>query len=134
MISLIKIKKLSLRIRIFIAMISLTLLASILMASISIYQFKQEAKEYHKQRLERKESAIRDHIYYVIENTTYPVNTENIPLIFKDRIYELADIHTLEINLYDLKGNLLKSSRSSFATDSVSQPISNTVLDRKSVV
>ncbi len=128
MISLIKIKKLSLRIRIFIAMISLTLLASILMASISIYQFKQEAKEYHKQRLERKESAIRDHIYYVIENTTYPVNTENIPLIFKDRIYELADIHTLEINLYDLKGNLLKSSRSSFATDSVSQPISNTVL------
>jgi len=72
-ISLIKIKKLSLRIRIFIAMISLTLLASILMASISIYQFKQEAKEYHKQRLERKESAIRDHIYYVIENTTYPV-------------------------------------------------------------
>ncbi|MDP2160734.1 MAG: two-component sensor histidine kinase, partial [Flavobacterium sp.] len=87
-------------------MVLLTLLASILMASISIYQFKQEAKEYHKQRLERKESAIRDHINYILENTPYPINTQNIPLIFKDRIYELSDIHSLEINLYDLNGIL----------------------------
>lgn len=123
-----KINKLSLRVRIFISMVLLTLLASILMASISIYQFKQEAKEYHKQRLERKESAIRDHINYILENTTYPINTQNIPLIFKDRIYELSDIHSLEINLYDLNGILLKSSRSTFATDSVTPPISNNII------
>lgn len=123
-----KINKLSLRVRIFISMVLLTLLASILMASISIYQFKQEAKEYHKQRLERKESAIRDHINYILENTTYPINTQNIPLIFKDRIYELSDIHSLEINLYDLNGILLKSSRSTFATDSVTPPITNNII------
>ncbi len=128
MSSLFKIKKLSLRVRILISMVLLTLLASVLMAAISIYQFKQEAKEYHRQRLERKESAIRDHIYYILENTTYPITTENIPLIFKDRIYELSDIHSLEINLYDLEGSLLKSSRSSFATDSIIPPVTASVL------
>jgi hypothetical protein len=45
---------LSLRIRIFLSMIVLIIVASILLASISIIQFKNEAKEYHQERLERK--------------------------------------------------------------------------------
>jgi two-component system nitrogen regulation sensor histidine kinase NtrY len=40
-------------------MIVLILIASLLMASISIIQFKNEAKEYHQERLERKETAIK---------------------------------------------------------------------------
>jgi hypothetical protein len=46
---------LSLRIRIFLSMIVLIIVASVLLASISIIQFKNEAKEYHQERLERKE-------------------------------------------------------------------------------
>ena len=42
----------------------LTIIASILIASVSIYQFKKEAKEYHQDRLERKENAIVEHINY----------------------------------------------------------------------
>ena len=61
-----KISKLSFRVRIFFSMIVLTVISSILIASISIYQFKNEAKEYHQERLERKENAIREHINYVL--------------------------------------------------------------------
>lgn len=114
-----KISKLSLRVRIFISMIFLTVISSILIASVSIIQFRNEAKEYHQERLERKETAIKENINYILKNTTYPLTTENIPLIFseRDKIHEISDIHALEINFYDLNGKLLKSSKSSFAVD-----------------
>ena len=116
---LLNLKQLSLRVRIFLAMIFLTLIASVLIALVSIYQFRKEAKEYHQDRLERKENSIVGHINYVLQTTTYPLTTENIPLIFKERIHELADIHSMEINFYDLKGNLLISSKAVFKVDSI---------------
>ena len=114
---------LSLRIRIFLSMIVLILIASILMASISVIQFKNEARNYHQERLERKEDAVKEHINYILSNTTYPLTEKNLPLIFKDKIHELSDIHNVEINIYSLEGNLLKSSKASFSVDSISPPI-----------
>lgn len=106
-----KLQKLSLRARIFIAMILLVLLASILIAAVTVIQYNEEAQDYHRERLNRKEQNIRESINYTIKETTYPVTTENIPLIFKDEIFKIAAIHKLQINLYDLQGNLLKSSK-----------------------
>ena len=37
-------------------------------------------------------------------------------MIFKEKIYEIATIHNLQINLYDLDGNLLKSSKATLNT------------------
>ena len=123
-----KLSMLSLRVRIFLSMIVLIIVASILLASISIIQFKNEAKEYHQERLERKENAVKEHINYVLSTTTYPLNTENLDLIFKDKIHELAQIHNIEINIYDLDGKLLKSSKESFSVDKVSPPIPEYIL------
>tara|TARA_R100001369_G_scaffold5880_3_gene16161 strand:+ start:69536 stop:70990 length:1455 start_codon:yes stop_codon:yes gene_type:complete len=113
-----KIKRLSLRARIFVAMILLVLLASVLIAAVTIYQYNEEAKDYHRERLERKEKAIRKSINFVIRETTYPVTTKNIPLIFKKEIFDIDAIHNLQINLYDLDGQLLKSSKRSIQRDS----------------
>ena len=93
------------------------------MASISVIQFKNEARNYHQERLERKEDAEKEHINYILSNTTYPLTEKNLPLIFKDKIHELSDIHNVEINIYSLNGNLLKSSKASFSVDSISPPI-----------
>jgi len=123
-----KINRLSLRTRIFLSMIVLIVIASILMASISVIQFKNEAKEYHQERLDRKEFAIKEHINYVLSTTTYPLTPENLPLVFKDKIHELADIHNVEINIYSLEGKLVKSSKASFSIDKVAPPIPNYVL------
>ncbi|MDG5490658.1 ATP-binding protein [Psychroserpens sp. SPM9] len=114
-----RLNKLSLRVRIFFAMILLVLIASILIAGVTIYQYNEEAIDYHKERLERKERAIISDINYVIRETTYPVETEKIPLIFKDEIYRIDVIHGLRVILYDLDGTLLKSSKASITKDTV---------------
>ena len=124
----IKLSMLSLRTRIFLSMIILIVIASVLMASISIIQFKNEAKDYHQERLDRKEFAIKEHINYVLSTTTYPLTPENLKLIFKDKIHELSDIHNLEINIYSLEGKLVKSSKSTFSVDKVAPPIPNYIL------
>ncbi len=128
MLKSVKIKRVSLRIRIFLSMIVLTLIASVLMASISIFQFKREAKDYHRERLERKENAIKEHINYILANTTYPLTEENLALIFKDKIHELSNIHALQINIYSLDGKLLKSSKGAFSVDQASPPIPDYIL------
>lgn len=124
-----KLNKLSLRVRIFFAMILLVLIASILIAAVTIYQYNEEAIDYHKERLERKETAIISDINYVIKETTYPIETEKVPLIFKDEIYRIAAIHGLKVNLYDLEGTLLKSSKASFARDSIMTCIEAEILN-----
>ena len=63
-----RISMLSLRIRIFLSMIVLIIVASILLVTISIFQFKNEAKQYHQERLDRKEDAIKENINYVLSN------------------------------------------------------------------
>nr|WP_162128618.1 ATP-binding protein [Flavobacterium phycosphaerae] len=110
-------------------MIILIVIASVLMASISIIQFKNEAKEYHQERLDRKENAIKEHINYVLSTTTYPLTQANLPLIFKDKIHELADIHNLDINIYSLNGKLLKSSKATFSVDKVAPPIPKYIIN-----
>ncbi|MBD0831380.1 sensor histidine kinase [Aestuariibaculum sediminum] len=108
-----KVKKLSLRTRIFLAMILLVFLASVLISAVAIYQYKEQSAVYHNGHLERKEKNIQTHLKRILNGrqNTWEVKTENIPIIFKEEIYNIADIHKLQINLYDLDGSLLLSSR-----------------------
>ncbi len=121
--------KKSLRTRIFLSMLFLVVGASVLIGIVTIFQYRQEAEDYHRDRLLRKETAIRENINYVLNTTTYPVETSQIPLIFKEKIYEIKDIHSLEILLYDLNGNLLKSSKPSFFNDTVSTKMPHYALE-----
>jgi len=92
-------------------MILLVLLASILILVVTIYQYDEQTRDYNIQRFERKETITKETIELELKNkTSYPVNTENLPKIFQDRIYEISSINKLNITLFDLKGNLLKSS------------------------
>ena len=111
----------SLRFRIFISMIFLTLVSSVLIGIVAIYQFKEEAKSYHQDRLLRKENSINEHVKFVLDNTSYPLTTENLPLIFKDKIHELSTIHSSQINIHDLDGNLIISSKGNFKVDGTNQ-------------
>ena len=120
--------RLSLRSRIFLYMILLVVVASILIAAVTIYQFNEQSKDYHEQRLERKEAQLLSSINYVLRQTTWPRDTENLGLIFKDKIYEIADNLNVEFNMYDLEGTLVKSSKPSFENDSISKCISANIL------
>lgn len=124
-----KIAMLSLRIRIFLSMIVLILISSLLLASISLFQFKNEAKLYHQKKLEAKELEIKENINYILSNTNYVLTTSNLDNIFKDKIHELADIHNQEINIFSLRGNLLESSKAKFSIDKIEPPIPKYILN-----
>jgi len=124
-----KSNSLSLRARIFIYMILLVIVASILIAAVTVYQYHEQSRDYHEQRLERKESQLLSRINYVLKQTTYPVSTDNINLIFKEKIYEISNIQNIEFNLYDLQGTLLKSSKPSFENDTINRCISSNILN-----
>lgn len=125
------IKKLSLRTRIFLAMIFLVLLASMLISGLAIYQYKEQSQDYHRGRLERKEENIQSHIKQVLNSrqNTWEIKTENIPLIFKEEIYSIANIHKLQINFYDLEGNLLISSKAELQNLAAAKCLSAQVLN-----
>ncbi len=96
-------------------MILLVLIASVLIALVTIYQYREQSKDYHRQRLERKENQIRASVDDVIlRRTTYEVTTENLPIIFQEEIYRIADVHNTNFNIYDLDGTLLKTSLATF--------------------
>lgn len=120
----------SLRTRIFLSMIMLVLLASILIGGITVYQYKQEAQEYHRERLERKEEAIREHIKFVIESTTYEVSEDNLYLILKerDKIHEISQVHNMPLNIYSLEGDLILKSNQSFFRDTTDLQLNPEIL------
>jgi len=110
-------------------MILLVLVASVLIAAVTLYQYNEQSKDYHKQRLERKEAQLLSSINYVIRGTTWPRETEYLDLIFKDKIYEIADNLNVEFNIYDLGGTLVKSSKPSFEKDTLVTCMSTEVLN-----
>ena len=104
-------KNISLKIRIFLSMILLVLLASVLILVVTVYQYDEQTKEYNIQRFERKETISKKTIELELSNkTTHEVNTANLSKIFQNRIYEISSINKLNISLYDLEGKLLKTS------------------------
>lgn len=91
-----------------------------MIAGIAVYQYREQTRDYHQERLERKEQQIKQSVNYTLKKTTYPPTTENLGLIFKEEIYEIADVQNKNFNIYDLDGQLIKSSRPKFEQDSIS--------------
>lgn len=113
-------------------MILLVLLASILIGGITVLQYKQEAQEYHRERLERKEEAIREHIKFVVESTTYEINEENLYLILieRDKIHEISQVHNMPINVYSLQGDLILKSNQSFFPDTTDLRLERSIVEQ----
>ncbi|GAK98801.1 sensor histidine kinase [Nonlabens ulvanivorans] len=124
-----KIYQNSLRNRIFIAMILLTLISSLLIAGMSIYQSREQAKDYHSKRLQRKEQAIKEQIAYELRKTDFEVVTENLQFIFREEIYGISDIHGMPVNMYDLQGRLIKTSKPKLKADSLELQINHIILE-----
>ena len=119
------------RTRIFIAMIILVVIASVLIAVITIYQYNEQAEDYHNKRLERKEEAIKSAITYELKrNTIYSLEAKFLPKILAEKLNEISDIHNLDINIYDLEGKLLRSSHVRYIKDTTNVNLSNEIVER----
>ena len=108
----------SLRARIFIALIALVLMASLLIASVTIVQYSEQSNTYHEQRLERKENQLKKRLKYLLESTPLNVAEVNITSVFKPHLKEIADVLNINFRLYNLSGALLCSPGPTEATSS----------------
>ncbi|MCW5516384.1 ATP-binding protein [Muriicola sp. Z0-33] len=111
-------------------MILLVVIASVLIAGVTIYQYREQNKDYHQNKLERKEAQIKQSIEYALKETTYPPTTAYLGLIFKDAIYQIADVQNVNFNIYDLEGQLIKSSRPQFNNDSITICLDPVILNQ----
>lgn len=110
-------QKNSLRFQIFLSMTLLVVVSFAILAFVLVGQYRKQALEYHDERLIDKENQIKMQIHYVFSQTTFPVETLYLPLIFREDIYTIANIQNLNFALYDLDGVLLKSSKASLSPD-----------------
>ena len=123
-------KSISLRIRIFLAMILLVLLASVLILGVTIYQYDEETKEYNIERFGRKEVAVKKRIELVLKREEFsPITTEKLSGIFEKRIFEISSVHNLDLSIYNLKGDLLKTSIIKPFNDTISYKVSKKVFN-----
>jgi len=112
-------------------MILLILMASVLIATVTIYQYKEQTKEYNKRRLDRKEESVKASINYWFRNgNTFSLIPENLPYIFKDKIFEISDIDNLEINIYHLDGSLAISSHAGFVKSDAPTVLSDSIISK----
>jgi len=95
---------------IFTSMLLLVLVTFALIAGVTFYQYKEQIRDYNDDRLERKESAIKKAIGFVLRGTSFEVITEKLPFIFKEEIFEIAKVQKETITFYDLEGKPLISS------------------------
>lgn len=101
---------LSLRARIFLSMILLIIITFVLTGAVLFFHFQNEEEEYHKERLQRKEYAIRANIDYFLTAYKEGLTEKELPEVFSEKICEISDIHNLDVALYSVSGYLLIAS------------------------
>jgi len=122
----------SLRFRIFVSLIGITIISFVAIAIVTIFQYRKQSQTYHSERLLHKEQQLIMQIRYVFSQTTFPVEDKYIPLIFREEIYRIADIENVNFNLYSINGTFLISSQAALRNNELHQCISDTILDHLS--
>jgi len=101
---------LSLRARVFLAMTVLIVIAFVLITIITVPQFKTQSDEYHEQRLERKEAQIQRSIAYFFQSSKKEISRLELDSILIEKIYQIADVQSVNFSIYNLKGKLINST------------------------
>ena len=98
----------SLKNKIQLAVVVLTVFSFLFIGFTTTWFFKNSSEEYHEKRLERKASSVLTDAQREIERMSV---TRNLRLNdIKSILKPVSETHRIDINLYDLKGNLIGSS------------------------
>ena len=100
-----KIRTISLRSRIFFAMIVLTVFSLLLIVSASYLQYYAQSDEYNIRRLVRKETQVRNHLNYITKrDSAYNQLSKSNYL---EEFESVSTIHRVEYALFTLEGKPL---------------------------
>ena len=109
---------LTIRVRTFLFMMMILLVAFVLTGTFSLYHFKAENKNYHYERLERKAKAISSHIDYITSGYQgQGFSPTQWKSVLGTRMDEIGSIHKLDLGLYHPNGALIARSHVFKASD-----------------
>jgi nitrogen fixation/metabolism regulation signal transduction histidine kinase len=87
-------------------MIALVLFASALIAGITIFQYTEQAKDYHQDRLERKETQLERSILSILEHNHWD-DSKSLKEYLENEVNSISYVQNINFNVYDLEGALL---------------------------
>jgi len=102
---------LTLRVRTFLFMLLIILVAFVLTGTFSLYHFRSENKQYHFDRLTRKENAMISHLDYITNDYQGQGLTESQwRKLLSERVKEVSSIHHLDMGVYSKNGKFISGS------------------------
>ena len=102
-------RRLKLSHRIFLSMLVLIFFSFLAVGISTISRYQSKNKEYHKERLIRKDRAVVQSIKYMTQPGKISLSEE---FINTQKLLKLSHIHNLKLNIYDLGGAFIASSDS----------------------
>ena len=91
-------------------MISLVLIASVLIAGVTIYQYREQSNQYHEQRLQRKEAQLQTRIEYILSQSPFPNQEQFLDSIFGEVVFQIADEQNVNFRIYNTEGTLITNT------------------------
>jgi two-component system nitrogen regulation sensor histidine kinase NtrY len=112
----------SLKNKIQVSVIAIIILSFFVIGVITIIFFERKNDEYHQDRLGRKARSIREDTAREIEQKEIDANSL---YKFNEIVDPVSAIHRMDINIYDLKGNLIESSGKDIYSKGLLAPLMN---------
>lgn len=104
-----KYKGFSLRNRVFGGFLVICLLSITGSSILSYYILKNNATEQSRTDLQKKSESLMSALDYSVSHTQ--VQTDDLPEILSNDIFEIADVNNQDVIIYDLKGNYVISNK-----------------------
>ena len=92
-------------------MLALILVSLLIIGVTTIIFFNNQNENYHAERLIRKEKTIIMSLQYFFKDLNHMENMDFVLKDFDYKIKELSDVNKIEINVFNLNGDILMSSK-----------------------
>ncbi|CAD7808868.1 Sensor protein ZraS [Chryseobacterium aquaeductus] len=116
-----KYKGYSLRNRVFFGFLLVCLLSVAASSLVPYFVLRNNSLQQSKIDMQEKTNAVMRFLDYAVSLST--VSTAELPVVLKNKIFEIADINQHDIIIYDLQGNYLLSNKDENLVDKKKIPI-----------
>ena len=97
----------SLKNRIYLSMLALVLISLVVIGVTTLFFFDNQNSEYHLERIQRKERTVNSSLQYFFNDLSPKEVSDFITKDFDYKVHEIADVNSLSIIIYNLKGEVL---------------------------
>ena len=109
----------------------LMLVSLIVIGAVTVFFFQSQNEIYHQERLARKERAIKTEMTYFSKEVELQHGQDVVVKEFEQEVLRLSDVHNLEINIYNINGEMLVSARpGEIHSEYIDRKVPQSALDR----